>query len=114
MDKEDKPLFILAGELQTPPMSEQARIEAGYLLRRLQQGEKLSMPQSRPMSIVGRRCHELRIADPEMDKIWRIIYRTDDDAVLVAEVFAKKTNQTPRQVIEVSKTRFRSYDNATR
>jgi hypothetical protein len=45
----DKPVAWRHGEVKTPPFSVAARIEAGVLLRRLQQGEKLSMPHSRPM-----------------------------------------------------------------
>jgi len=32
----DKPLAWLHGEIKTPPMSQAARLEAGYLLRQLQ------------------------------------------------------------------------------
>ncbi|HWL50920.1 MAG TPA: hypothetical protein VNQ90_00690, partial [Chthoniobacteraceae bacterium] len=55
-----KPLRWLSGEVKTPPMSMEARREVGYLLRMLQEGEKLSLPHSRPMPSVGARCHELR------------------------------------------------------
>src|SRR5687768_2345670 len=36
----DKPLVWLHGEIKTPPFSPEARLEAGVLLRKLQQGEK--------------------------------------------------------------------------
>jgi hypothetical protein len=49
--------------VKTPPFGEQARIEAGFLLRRLQQAEALSLPHSRPMPAIGAQCHELRIND---------------------------------------------------
>lgn len=45
----------MAGELKTPPMSSDARVEGGMLLRRLQRGETLSMPESRPMPTIGPR-----------------------------------------------------------
>lgn len=104
----DKPLVWLRGEVKSPPFSAVARLEAGLLLRRLQQSEMLSMPHSRPMPSIGRRCHELRINDA--DATWRIVYRTDPDAIVVLEVFEKKTNQTPKQVIENCKQRIRKYD----
>jgi hypothetical protein len=44
----DKPLVWLRGEIKTPPFSAAARVEAGVLLRRLQRGEKLALPRSRP------------------------------------------------------------------
>ncbi len=104
-----KPLVWLHGEVRTPPLSSAARIEAGYLLRVLQSGKNLAMPHSRPMSSIGRRCHELRITDE--NKIWRIIYRIDSDAIVVVEVFEKKTGKTPKSILDVCKTRLRNYDN---
>jgi phage-related protein len=108
----DKPLVWLRGEVKTPPFSKEARIEAGVLLRRLQRGEMLSMPASRPMPVIGRRCHELRI--PDAGATWRIVYRTDADAIVIAEVFDKKTSTTSVKVIENCQNRFRQYDEAVR
>ena len=108
MAPEDKPLVWLHGEIRSPPLSKDARLEAGYLLRRLQQGELLSLPQSRPMSAIGARVHELRIND--RNRTWRVIYRIDEDAIIIVEVFAKKTRQTSVRVIEVAQQRLRAYD----
>jgi phage-related protein len=110
MSTEDKPLVWLRGEIKTPPFSPAARIEAGVLLRRLQRGEQLSIPHSRPMSSIGPRCHELRINDA--DATWRIIYRINADAIIIGEVFSKKTGKTPKAVIDTCKRRFRNYDDA--
>ena len=110
MGPRDKPLVWLRGEVKTPPFSKDGRLAAGYLLRRLQRGEKLAMPHSRPMPEIGPRCHELRIADG--DSTWRIVYRTDSDAVIIAAVFQKKTSQTPKQVISTCKARLGEYDHA--
>ena len=63
MNADEKDLVWLHGAVKTPPFSGNAHIEAGFLLRQLQQGLKLSMPHARPMPTVGRRCHELRIND---------------------------------------------------
>lgn len=106
----DKPLVWLHGETKTPPFSATARIEAGVLLRQLQRGETLSLPDSRPMPRIGRRCHELRIRDAQAT--WRIVYRVDPDAIVIAEVFSKKTPATPRHVIETCQQRLRAYDTA--
>ncbi len=108
MSREEKDLVWLRNEVKTPPFSVAARREAGVLLRQLQRGEKLSMPHSRPMPTIGRRCHELRI--PDEDKTWRIVYRIDDDAIVIWEVFAKKDRTTPRRVIDSCKKRIRDYD----
>lgn len=105
---QDKPLAWLEGEVKTPPFSDNARQETGFLLRQLQQGESLSMPQSRPMRDIGSHCHELRINDK--DKTWRIIYRVDEDAILIVDVFKKKSEKTPKSVIEKCKNRLKKYD----
>jgi phage-related protein len=108
MSPTDKPLVWLHGEVKTPPFSPEARVEAGILLRRLQKGEGLSLPHSRPMPNIGRRCHELRVND--QDKTWRIVYRVDPDAIVIAEVFSKKTQQTPQRMIETCRERLLRYD----
>jgi phage-related protein len=111
MASADKPLVWLHGEVKSPPFSTEARVEAGVLLRRLQRGERLSLPQSRPMPSVGPRCHELRI--PDADATWRVVYRLDRDAIVIAEVFSKKTRTTPKNVIDTCQRRLRAYDAAT-
>ncbi len=108
MSPKDKPLVWLHGEVTTPPLTRAARIEAGFLLRRLQQGDRVAMPHSRPMPSIGRRCHELRILDE--DQTWRIVYRIDSDAIVILDVFSKKTAQTPRTVIDTCKRRLTAYD----
>lgn len=107
----DKELMILSGEIKTPPMSKEARIETGYLLRLLQLGESLSLPRSRPMPSIGKRCHELRINDAHVS--WRIIYRVDADAIIILEVFAKKTRKTPKEIIDRCQERIRLYDSVS-
>jgi phage-related protein len=104
----DKPLVWLRGEIKTPPFAASARIEAGTLLRRLQRGESLGLPHSRPMPSIGLRCHELRIRDESAN--WRIVYRVDTDAIVIAEIFRKKTGRTPDKTIEVCKARLKRYD----
>ncbi len=108
----EKPLVWLRGEIKTPPFSAGARIEAGYFLRRIQQGEKLSLPHSRPMPAIGPRCHELRIRD--RNHTWRIMFRVDPDCVLILEIFDKKTATTPKAVLEDCRRRLRPYDEHVR
>jgi phage-related protein len=83
-------------------------LEAGFLLRLLQKGVSLSLPHSRPMPSIGPRCHELRVND--RGQTWRIIYRTDSDAVVILDVCSKKTAQTPKRVIETCRRRLLEYD----
>ncbi len=107
-----KPLVWLHGEVKTPPFSRAARLEAGFLLRRLQNGDLIDMPASRPMPAIGRNCHELRVDDGPVT--WRIVYHLDSDAVVILEVFQKKTRATPKHVVEASAKRLRAYEFASR
>ena len=104
----DKPLVWLHGQVKTPPFTATARLEAGFLLRKLQLGETLSLPYSRPIPVIGKHCHELRIIDQNLT--WRIIYKLDKDAVVILEVFKKKTKTTSQKVITNCKKRLRDYD----
>ena len=110
MSRRDKPLAWLHGEVKTPPFSAAARVEAGYLLRRLQRGNLLTMPQSRPMPAIGPRCHELRVNDTSGQ--WRLMYRIDADAIVIIEVFAKKSARTPKVTLELCRRRLKEYDHA--
>ena len=103
--------MLLSGQIATPPLSAKARREAGGLIRALQDGRMLTMPHSRPMPSIGPRCHELRIVDERAN--WRVVYRIDPDAVVVADIFQKATQQTPVLIIEVCKKRLRRYDART-
>jgi len=106
----EKPLRWMLGTLQTPPVGREARIEAGVLLRRLQRGDVVGMPHSRPMPSIGRSVHELRVDDRETRKTWRIIYRIDSDAILVVHWFEKKTRTTPQRLIDLCRRRLKDYD----
>jgi len=112
MSSNDKPLVWLHGDVKTPPFTRDARLEAGLLLRRLQKGEKIALPHSKPMPSIGARCHELRITDE--DSIWRIMYRIDTDAIIILEVFRKKSAKTPKRVLDVCKLRLKVFDRETK
>ena len=107
MDKPEKSLIWLHGEVASPPFSPEAKVEAGVLLRRLQKGEKLSMPHSRPMPSIGGGCHELRVRD--RDVVWRIFYFIDPEAIVLLDVTDKRTRETPQRVLENCKRRLRQY-----
>ena len=68
------------------------------------------MPHSRPMPSISPRCHELRINDGQA--AWRIIYRIDSDAIIILEIFSKKSRATPKAIIDACKRRMKDYDNA--
>lgn len=95
------------GEIKTPPMGIEARREAGFILRSLQQGLNVGMPHVRPMTVIGTRCVELRIND--VNTTWRIMCSVESDAIVILDVFRKKTQQTPKAVIQLCKSRLAMY-----
>lgn len=74
----------------------------------LQVGEKLAMPHLRSMPPIGKGCHELRVTDE--NKVWRIVLRIDRDAIVILDVFAKKTNSTPARVKSNCRRRLKKYE----
>jgi phage-related protein len=107
MSPRDKPLVWLRGAVKTPPFSSDARVEAGFLLRRLQRGDRLGLPDSRPMPDLGAGCHELRILDGAVN--WRIMYHIAPDAIVILDVFPKKTAATPKSVIAECRQRLAEF-----
>ena len=105
-----KSLMWLAGEVKTPPMGLEARREMGFLLRRLQEGETLSLPHSRPMPSIGKSCHELRVNDET--KTWRLFYLLDSAAnrLVILDVVEKKTQKTAQTVIDACIQRRKNYE----
>jgi phage-related protein len=106
---QDKYLIWLANEIKTPPFYRSVRIEVGFLLQQLLNGELPTLPMSKPMSSIDDRCHELRVNDLNNNKNWRVVYRIDDDAVIILEVFAKTTKKTPDLIIDRCQKRLRLY-----
>jgi phage-related protein len=103
-----KPLVWLHGEIKTPPFSVTARREVGLLLRLLQLGEPLEMPHAEPLPIVGKRCGALRVRDAQHH--WRVMYRVDHDAIVIVEVYSKKSTKIPDAVIRRCQDRLATYD----
>jgi phage-related protein len=64
------------------------------------------------MPSIGKHCHELRI--PDAGRTWRIVYRIDADAIVIAAVFAKKQQSTPTSVVRASHDRLLKYDSVVR
>jgi len=81
------------------------RFELGYLIYRLQQGEGLSMPHSRPMQAVTMGVFELRVRGE--DGIFRVFYYTKSRrGILVFHAFVKKTQKTSIQDINLARKRL--------
>ena len=107
MSPRDKPLAWLRGSVKTPPFGSDARVEAGFLRRRLQRGDGIGLPHSRPMPDIGIGCHELRILDGSTH--WRIMYHIAQDAIVILDVFPKKTAATPKPIIEGCRKRLAEF-----
>ena len=108
IETQRKPLVWLRGEVKTPPFTAEGRQEAGELLRALQDGRVLSMPHAEPLPRVGPRCGSIRVRDGEHN--WRIMYRIDNDAVVILEVYDKKTQKIPDEVVDRCQARLKNYD----
>ena len=111
-NEQRRPVVWLHGRVKTPPFTPSGRIEAGLLLGLLQAGAWLPMPHSRPLPTIGPRWSELRVRDAEHN--WRIVYRLDEDAVIVVDVFAKKSQRLPDEIVRQCRERLRAYDEACR
>ncbi len=70
----------------------------------------MGMPYVRPMPEIAPRCYEVRVRDRQ--HLWRIVVRVDQDAIVIADVFSKKTRTTPQEVVELCRSRLRRYDEA--
>ena len=66
------------------------------------------MPHSRPMPSIAKNVHELRLRDE--DATWRVVYRIDPDAIVIVDVFSKKSQATPLPVIQTCRRRLNAYD----
>ncbi len=103
-----KPLVWLGEEIESPPLASEGKVEAFLLLERLQKGEKLKLPHSRPLPKVGKGFHELRVRDERGN--WRIVYRADSDAVVILDVFKKTSGAEQKKSFERCEQRAKRYD----
>ena len=103
-----KRLRWFGDEVTVPPFSKSAALEVAALLEVVALGGTPEMPHSRPMPSIGVRCFELRVRDG--NRTWRIVYHIAADAVVVLDVFLKKTRSTPKRVIDRCKRRLSRYE----
>lgn len=68
------------------------------------------MPHSEPLPEIGPRCHQLRVNDAKAN--WRIVYRVDQDAIVLLEAYRKTTKRTPQHIKDVCRARLSQYDSA--
>jgi phage-related protein len=60
------------------------------------------------MPSIGPDCHELRVNDAS--KAWHIVHCIKPDAIVIVDVFEKKTQTTPKTIVENCKRRMRLYE----
>lgn len=82
-----------------------ARSEAGYQLRRVQEGE--DPEHFKPMPDVGSGAHEIIVNTA--DGWFRVMYVAKfEEAVYVLHSFQKKTNKTTQNDLDVAKQRYKA------
>ena len=82
--------------------TEEIKKELGYLIFKLQIGEKLGMLYSKVMPSLGKSCHELRITGS--DGIYRAFYFLKiKGKVIIFHAFQKKAQKTPKKEIDLGK-----------
>ena len=82
------------------------RADLADALARLDAGQRLSMPLSRPMPSIGKIVHELRLKDRA--GAYRVVYTiVRGGNVFVIHAFKKKTRATPQRNIELARKRLK-------
>lgn len=99
-------IFHPAARVEIQAMPKVIRFALGELLWRLQGGKSLSMPHSRPMSVVALGVEELRVKD-ESGQYRAFAVRKTPRGILVLHVFAKKSRETPRTAIDLARRRLK-------
>ena len=105
MSPNDKPLVWLHGEVQTPPFSKTARLKQDICFV-LCSGGEIILAAVPPDAFHWGALSELRIVDKNLN--WRIVYLIEPDAIVILEVFERKTSRTPKPVTDVCKKRIKS------
>lgn len=75
-------------------------------ISKLEEGRLLQPPLSRPMPTIGKGVHEIRLKD--RTGIYRVIYVfIKNDGIFLIHAFQKKTQETPKQNIDLAKKRLK-------
>ena len=75
-------------------------------LARLDAGQSLAMPLSRPMPIIGNSVHELRLKD--RSGVYSVFYVLPGGGVVyVLHAFLKKTQATPKKNLDLARKRLK-------
>lgn len=81
---------------------EEVKRDLGYLIHRLQLGETITLPYSRPFRSVEIGVNELRVKDSS--GAYRVFYfLKTQKGILIFHAFKKKTQKTPNKEIVIAK-----------
>jgi phage-related protein len=106
LSKVKKVLWHPKARAEVKAFPDEVKRELGYLIFRLQQGESLGLPASRPMADVAAGVSELRVRGS--DGVYRAFYYVKlENGVLVFHAFKKKTQATPPNEIKLGAKRFK-------
>jgi phage-related protein len=98
--------FLKQCEKEILGWPEEVREDLADTIARLERGQMLSMPLSRPMPSIGAGVHELRFKD--RSGIYRVIYfLAGGGTIWFLHAFQKKTQKTSPHDIDVAKERLR-------
>jgi len=85
---------------------EEIRGDLADAVARLERGQILAMPLSRPMPSAGSAIHELRFRD--RTGIYRLLYWLPGGGVVyLLHAFKKTSRKTPRRAVETARKRLR-------
>lgn len=99
-------IVLPACQRELQPFPEEIRGDLADALARLDAGQSLAMPLSRPMSIIGNGVHELRLKD--RSGAYRFFYVLPGAGVVyVLHAFQKKTQATPKSNIDLAWKRLK-------
>ncbi|MGH7052771.1 MAG: type II toxin-antitoxin system RelE/ParE family toxin [Stellaceae bacterium] len=98
--------FLGSSQADLRAFPDDARLEAGYQLDRVQRG--MEPKDWKPMTIIGPGVKEIRIS--EESGTFRVFYLAAlADRVLVLHAFQKKSQKTPRKDIELATKRLKEW-----
>lgn len=93
-------------EILTWPV--EVKKDLGSILTRLQKGESVGEPDTKPMKSVANSCYEIRLK--AADGIYRAFYILKTElGILVFHSFKKKSQKTPQKEIDTAKARLKEF-----
>ena len=98
--------IVKACQKELSGLSEEVRGDLADAIARLEEGQKLAMPLSRPMPSIAPRVHELRLRDRA--GIYRVFYALiGPGGIWLLHAHTKKTNAATPQTIDLVKKRLK-------